>query len=232
MSETSETKQQQTNKPLSEEPDQNIHSKVLTCAFFDRDTLEVARDLIGKVVCHKSDGIWFFARIIETEAYYLSEKGSHASLGETPRRRALFMNPGTIYMYYARGGDSLNVSCKGAGNAVLIKSGIIPSQTPDKIVRMMQERNPVRGSGKIRPADRLCSGQTLLCRSLGIRVPDWDQQQFDPDRFFFRNDGYLPVSLIQTRRLGIPQGRDEQLPYRFIDSAFVGFCTKKPNSFS
>jgi len=41
------------------------------------------------------------AQILETEAYYLNDKASHASLGFTEKRKALFMPPGTIYMYFS-----------------------------------------------------------------------------------------------------------------------------------
>ena len=92
-------------------------------AFFERDPQVVACDLLGKALCHRVRGRWLWVCIVEAEAYYLAEKASHASLGYTEKRRALFMPPGTIYMYYARGGDSFNVSCAGAGNAVLVKAG-------------------------------------------------------------------------------------------------------------
>lgn len=91
-------------------------------AFFDRDAQVLARDLLGKVIRHRVGDLWLSARIIETEAYYCAEKGSHASLGYTEKRKALFLDGGHIYMYYARGGDSLNFSAQGPGNAVLIKS--------------------------------------------------------------------------------------------------------------
>ena len=100
-----------------------IYMKPLPDSFYDRDAQVVARELLGKVIRHHCQGLWLSAMIVETEAYYLREKGSHASLGFTEKRKALFMAPATIYMYYARGGDSLNVSCRGAGNAVLIKAG-------------------------------------------------------------------------------------------------------------
>src|SRR6218665_3863295 len=93
-------------------------------SFFDRDAQLLARALLGKIIRHRHRGHWLAARIIETEAYYLAEKGSHASLGYTEKRRALFMGGGHIYMYYARGGDSLNFSAHGPGNAVLIKSAL------------------------------------------------------------------------------------------------------------
>ncbi|MCK5662536.1 MAG: DNA-3-methyladenine glycosylase [Thiotrichaceae bacterium] len=78
---------------------------ILGQAFFNQDACDVATQLLGKVIRRKYKQQWLAARIIETEAYYLEDKGSHASLGFTEKRKALFMPPGTIYMYYARGRD-------------------------------------------------------------------------------------------------------------------------------
>lgn len=200
--------------------------KILTTAFFNRDAQVVATALLGKVLYHRYQNIWLSAQIIETEAYYLAEKGSHASLGYTHKRRALFMSPGTIYMYYSRGGDSLNISVRGKGNAVLIKSGIVYGADP-KMLQLMHALNPRKNSNTPRDVARLCSGQTLLCKSLGLKVPRWDAQTFDPDLFYIADVGYQPQKIIQTTRLGIPLGRDEHLPYRFVDYAYVESCTKK-----
>lgn len=199
--------------------------------FFNRDAVKLAKALLGKVIYVKHQQIWLTARIIETEAYYLDEKGSHASLGYTEKRKALFMPPGTIYMYYARGGDSLNVSAQGEGNAVLIKSGFpyIDEQTPDAMLATMQALNPHPNTQQPRPRERLCHGQTLLCKSLGLRVPDWDQQQFERDRFYIADVGMQPDDIIVASRCGIPQGRDEHLPYRFIDAEYVKYCTRRPS---
>jgi DNA-3-methyladenine glycosylase len=195
---------------------------MLNFYFFNRDAQCVARALLGKVIYRRYEHVWLSAMIIETEAYYLIDKGSHASLGLTPKRQALFMPAGTIYMYYARGGDSLNVSCQGEGNAVLIKSGIIyPERDPNpNALQIMQALNPLPG-GRTRTLERLCSGQTLLCRSLGLKVPEWDQQNFHPEKFYIAEVGYTPQKIIQTTRLGIPLGRDEHLPYRFIDAQYA-----------
>lgn len=199
---------------------------MLDIKFFNRDAQEVAKSLLGKVIRHKYRSIWLSAQIIETEAYYIHEKGSHASLGYTEKRKALFMPAGTIYMYYARGGDSLNVSCKGEGNAVLIKSAIpFLDDAPKNMIKTMQQLNPVKTSGKIREPKRLCSGQTLLCKALNIKVKKWDQKQFDPKRFYFEDVACQPKEIIQTTRLGIPEGRDEHLEYRFVDSGYLDSCT-------
>lgn len=203
--------------------------RALPARFFDRDARLLARELLGKVIRHKQGERWLSARIIETEAYYLSEKGSHASLGYTHKRRALFMEGGHIYMYYARGGDSLNFSAQGPGNAVLIKSAY-PWQDAHSgaaALAQMQENNP-DARGRPRNSENLCAGQTLLCKALGLKVPEWDAQAFDEQRLFVEDLGERPQHIVQCARLGIPHGRDEQLPYRFVDATFARHCTRNP----
>lgn len=202
---------------------------ILDKTFFDRDSPALARALIGKVLRRRWKNQWLSARIIETEAYCLNERGSHASLGYTHKRRALFMDGGTIYMYYSRGGDSFNISAAGPGNAVLIKSGYpwIDAIAGPAALAVMQAQNPGAG-GEARPIHRLCAGQSLLCRSLALRVPDWDARSFDPAELFVDDVGESPEVLIQTTRLGITAGRDEHLPYRFVDPAYARYCTRNP----
>lgn len=197
-------------------------------AFFDRDAKRVACDLLGKVLRRRWRGRWLAAQIVETEAYYRRERGSHASLGWSPSREALFMPAGTIYMYYSRGGDSLNVSVRGAGNAVLIKAARpwMDATSPAASLALMQRLNP--GARGPRPSERLCAGQTLLCRALALRVPDWDRHAFDPERFFIEDVGYRPRRIVQARRLGIPPGRDEHLLYRFLDADALRSATASP----
>ena len=204
---------------------------ILKTAFFNRDACKLAAALLGKVIRSRYQGHWLAARIIETEAYYLLEKGSHASLGFTEKRRALFMPAGTIYMYYARGKDSLNISSRGSGNAVLIKSAFPyqDRQTDARALHIMQTLNPA-ANGNARPIEKLCAGQTLLCRALDIRLLEWDQRQFDEQHLFIDDAGLKPEKIIQTTRLGIPPGRDEHLPYRFIDYGFARHCTSNPLS--
>ncbi len=203
---------------------------ILQNSFFNRDACEVAEDLIGKIIRHKFGENWLSAQIIETEAYYIDEKGSHASLGFTEKRKALFMSPGTIYMYYARGKDSFNISCKGKGNAVLIKSGIpyLDYTNSNNMLKIMQSNNPTYSKISTRSPMKLCSGQTLLCRSLGLTVKYWDQKQFDSNQFFIEDVSIRPNKIINAKRLGIPIGRSENLLYRFIDFDNVKYCTKNP----
>ena len=203
--------------------------------FFDREPLELAQSLIGKVLRHRINdpthgNIWLSAKIIETEAYYQTERGSHSSLGFTEKRKAMFMEPGTIYMYYARGGDSLNFSARGDGNGVLIKSGLafMDQHSSEISLSVMQQLNPI--NGRMRSPERLCSGQTLLCRSLGLKVSDWNQGSLKRNKLVLEDVGYCPDRLVQCKRLGIPEGRDEHLPYRFVDYEYTRSATSNPKT--
>ncbi|WLG65217.1 DNA-3-methyladenine glycosylase [Pseudomonas sp. FP1762] len=198
-------------------------------SFFDRDAQVLAQALLGKVIRHRVGDLWLSARIIETEAYYCAEKGSHASLGYTEKRKALFLDGGHIYMYYARGGDSLNFSAQGPGNAVLIKSAypwVDEVSGPASLAQMLLN-NP-DAQGRPRPTQKLCAGQTLLCKALGLKVPMWDAKRFDHELLLVEDPGPPPAQIIQTTRLGIPLGRDEHLMYRFVDAGYAQWCTRNP----
>ncbi|MCF7808104.1 MAG: DNA-3-methyladenine glycosylase [Candidatus Marinimicrobia bacterium] len=206
-----------------------LNPKSIPVSFFMRDAQIVAQALLGKVIKHHYEGRWLMCRIIETEAYYLKDRASHASLGYTHSRRALFAKPGTMYMYYARGGDSLNFSCLGDGNAVLIKSAypVLAALKDHSSLEAMQQNNPAP-DGSRRPVNKLCSGQTLLCKSMGLKVPEWNNKQMDPRRLHLVDDTYVPASIIRTTRLGINPERDPHLPYRFIDLEYANYCTRNP----
>ena len=206
--------------------------KKLNQIFFNQDAERLAKQLLGKVLRAKYRNLWLSAQIIETEAYYIHEKSSHSSLGFTKKRKALFMPAGTIYMYYSRGNDSMNISAKGEGNAVLIKSGV-PFEEKDSaaMIKTMQRLNPIKNlitnTQRVREKERLCSGKTLLCKSLHLTVREWDQQQFDDNRFFIEDVGYRPKNILKTTRLGIPADRDAHLPLRFIDADYALYATDR-----
>ena len=96
------------------------------------------------------------------------------------------------------------------------------------MLSFIQLLNPPQNKIDVRPIERLCSGQTLLCKSLRITVKEWDLQQFDPNQFYLKDVHYVPKKIIQTTRMGIPEGRDEHLLNRFIDFDYAKYCTSNP----
>lgn len=77
----------------------------LTRDFFNRDTLTVARELLGTYLVHRVDGFPLCGRIVETEAYIGAiDKACHAYGGRrTPRSETLYAPPGTAYVYLIYG---------------------------------------------------------------------------------------------------------------------------------
>lgn len=203
---------------------------MLSNNFFEAEPFEVAKKLIGKVLCHKVDGIWLKAMIIETEAYYANEPGSHSSKGRTNSKEAMYMSPGTIYMYYSRGSDSIGFSTLGDGNSLLIKSGIpfVEMSNGNKMLSKMHELNPK--NGRLRKDHLLCSGQTLLCKSLGIKVKDWNKKCMDQLNLYVEDIGYQPESLVACQRLGIPKNRNYKLLHRIFDAKYSDSITKEPRT--
>lgn len=125
----------------------------LTVEFFARDVLEVAPDLVGKVLVRRlPDGSELRERIAETEAYRGEEdKGCHASKGRTPRTELLFGESGRIYVYLCYGMHWLmNVITGGDGQpqGVLIRAGEL-HDGPAKLTKFMQ----VDGSFNGEPID-------------------------------------------------------------------------------
>ncbi len=188
-----------------------------------------ARDLIGCVLRRRLSGLWLGARIVETEAYGDGDAASHAFLGRTPSREPMWAPPGTIYMYHSRAGPSLNVSCGGGPAAVLIKAAlaVVDRQSPRAALDAMHRLNPAPDGRARRPDARLCSGQTLLCRALGLTVADWTGRTFDPARFYVQACGDAP-RIIAARRLGIPPERDDGRLARFLDAERAFAATSDP----
>src|SRR5579883_589630 len=124
-------------------------TRKITRDFYARNTLIVARELIGMHLVHAAGGTRRVGRIIETEAYQGPEDlAAHSSRGRTPRTEVMFGPPGHAYVYFIYGfWNCLNVvtAAEGVPHAVLLRA-----------------LEPVAGI-----EDKTC-GPGLLCRAMGI----------------------------------------------------------------
>lgn len=154
--------------------------------FYDRDTLQVARELVGCVLAREYEGETLAGRIVETEAYIgRCDKACHAyNYKRTKRTETLFARPGTAYLYLIYGMYTcLNFVTEGEGEpaAVLIRA-LEPLAGVETMARLRfgreletltayQRSNFLNGPGKLCKAlalDKTLNGHDLLTAPLYV----------------------------------------------------------------
>jgi DNA-3-methyladenine glycosylase len=118
-------------------------------AFYDRDTIVVARELLGKYLVHTAGNVERIGRIVEVEAYLgPRDRAAHSARGVTDRTRVMFGPPGHAYVYFIYGLHyCMNVVSEREGNGAAV------------LLRALQ---PVKNIG-----GQTC-GPGLLCRAMAI----------------------------------------------------------------
>ncbi len=128
--------------------------KSFSKSFFKKDTIAVAKALLGKLLIRETPSGLIVARIVETEAYLLDDPASHSFNGRTPRNAPMFGVSGKSYVYFTYGMyNCLNVTTnkKGVGEAVLIRA-LEPVEGIEIIKRNrgnVEEKNLCNGPGKL-----------------------------------------------------------------------------------
>lgn len=181
---------------------------VLARSFYERPTLEVARDLIGMLLVHETAAGRTSGVIVETEAYIgESDPACHAAPGRTPRNRPLYGPPGIAYVYLNYGLHYLvNAVTEPVDSpaAVLIRA-LIPYEGID-----LMRRRRARGTGR-KPADfeqiALCRGPGNLTRALGISLRQ-NGADLTRSRLRIEQGPGAPGPIAWSRRIGINVGTD------------------------
>lgn len=170
-----------------------MNEQVLSRAFFARDALTVARELLGKTLLHGLAG----GIIVETEAYIGPEdKGSHAYGGRrTKRTEPLFGEAGHAYVYLIYGlYCCLNVvtGLPGEPQCVLIRA-----LRPTLGLEAMAAR---RGG---RPERELCRGPGKLCIALDIDRELNERDMTQGDFVFLQGEDIPEAEIERSKRIGI-----------------------------
>jgi len=181
-------------------------------AFYDRPTLDVARDLLGTVLVHNRRGVRTSGVIVEVEAYIgESDPACHAAPGPTRRNAPLYGAPGHAYVYLNYGIHCLvNVVTEAHGSpaAVLIRA-LDPLDGIDVMrrrrARAMKGRTRRRTSS-IATAD-LCRGPGNLTMAMGITLAE-NRLDLTGDRLFVEDRGIRAGEVAWGPRIGIRVGVD------------------------
>lgn len=187
----------------------------LQAHFYDRDTEQVARDLLGKVLeCRTADGT-AAGRIVETEAYVGEhDLACHAAAGRTRRTEPLYGPPGRSYVYFIYGMYwCFNAVTRAVGlpSAVLVRA-----IEPLSGLELMRSRRPTAR----RDVD-LTNGPGKLCLALGIeRAHNGLSLQGPP--IVIRDAESIPDDQITlTPRIGIREAADWPLRWIVTDNKYV-----------
>ena len=184
---------------------------ILPRAFYARPSLDVARELIGKVLVHVTRAGTTAGTIVEVEAYIgEGDPACHAAAGPTRRNAPLYGQPGRAYVYLNYGIHYLVNAVtepEGAPAAVLIRA----LEARDGIALMRQRRrrgrtkgSARRGAAAVRDVE-LCRGPGNLTRALGITLGH-NQRDLCGDRLFIEDRGESVVPVAWSPRIGIRVG--------------------------
>jgi DNA-3-methyladenine glycosylase len=173
-------------------------------AFYDRNAVKVAPQLLGCVLARRTRSGWILGRIVETEAYVGEhDLACHARVGRTARTEVMYGEPGHAYVYLIYGiHQMLNCVC-GPGsdaNAVLVRAA---EPVPDSAPWL---HSSARGPGNV-------------CKAFGIRLDDNRADLCD------REGGLLILPrrgrprVVRGPRIGVEySGKWAQEPLRFCDA--------------
>lgn len=181
----------------------NNYIKKLNREFYNRPTLDVARDLIGKVLVHGDLSV----RITETEAYIGDiDKACHCYNGKiTERTRVMFGPAGYAYIYLIYGMyNCFNIVTEreGCGCAVLVRGGI-PLDGDNNLDKMSFNRFK-KSSGQLSGYQKrnFANGPGKLCMALNLTR---EQNSIDllGDELFLCDDGYDDFHIETGKRINI-----------------------------
>ncbi|MGZ5032536.1 MAG: DNA-3-methyladenine glycosylase [Usitatibacter sp.] len=157
---------------------------VLPRSFYDRDTVVVAHELLGKHLVHVVAGVERVGRIVEVEAYLgPHDLAAHSARGLTKRTRVMFGPPGHAYVYLVYGMHwCMNVVTQAEGHASAV------------LLRAMEPVKNVAGRTQ---------GPALLCKAMGIDGALNGQDLLGGELFVRDATSPAPIRIVKRPRIGV-----------------------------
>ena len=152
--------------------------------FYDRDTILVARELLGKHLVHVTQGVERIGRIVEVEAYLgPHDLAAHSARGRTARTEVMFGPPGHAYVYLIYGMHCcMNVVTQEEGHASAV------------LLRAVEPIQHIEGR---------TSGPGLLCRAMEIDRRLNAHDLLSDDFYIAAPRGDAAVPIVRRPRIGV-----------------------------
>lgn len=187
--------------------------------FFTRDTLVVARELLGKILVLKRDGKIYKGRIVETEAYTGGDDdAAHFHKGLTDRTKVVREAGGHIYIYNIYGiYQCMNVI---AEKEDVHGGALLRAIEPIEGIEYMYENRYKKAykDPKKREIINLTNGPAKLVMSYGITKDEFYGADLDSDERIWLEDGQIKAEekIVKTPRINIDYAESKNYLYRFI----------------
>jgi DNA-3-methyladenine glycosylase len=180
-------------------------------SFYQQNTLEVARQLLGKYLVREHPDGLTIGRIVETEAYIgPDDKACHASRGRTPRTEIMFGRAGHAYVYLIYGFHyMLNIVTEAIDLPAAV---LIRAVEPFAGVELMQAR---RGTQRLRS---LASGPGKLCQAFAIDRT-LNGEDLCAKAIYIQDRNETAPKVVTTSRIGVEYaGTWKRKPWRVFGS--------------
>jgi DNA-3-methyladenine glycosylase len=185
-------------------------------SFYDRDVVEVARGLLGKLLVRQSPGGLTAGRIVESEAYLAcGDPACHSARGQTRKNLSMFGQPGRAYVYsiHARWCFNVVAEPKRVASAVLVRA-----VEPLTGVSLMQRRR------RVDKLTDLARGPARLCEAFQIdrRLDGWNLSR--GRRLWIAADHQPEISAVDigcSPRIGVTSAQDLHLRFYLRDNPYV-----------
>lgn len=185
--------------------------------FYRRDSLTLARELLGKILVHNVDGKELRGMIVETEAYLgVVDKAAHSYGGRrTKRVETMYGQPGIAYVYIIYGMyNCFNIVAREVGipEAVLVRAieplGELEQMSLNRFNKPYEELTKAQKKGLTNGPGKLCDAM-LIDRNL-------DGEDLCGEKLYIEEGTEKNISIVTSKRIGIDYAEEaKDFPYRF-----------------
>lgn len=194
-------------------------NQILPRDFYERETVTVAKDLLGKILVRKLDGSILAGKIVETEAYLpYADPAAHNFIGKTPRNEVLFGDAGFTYVHSIHKYHCIDITTE--------KSSIPGSV----LIRALEPLNGIDEMKKLRNLNqltKLTSGPGKLCQALDItRILNGVDVTNPNSEINLLNNKSKKEHITIAVRIGISKAADLPLRFYITDNPFVSKLSK------
>ncbi len=181
--------------------------KIIPRTFYSRNTVKVAKELLGKTLVRKTGGKIMSGIISETEAYrHTDDPASHAFRGITDRNKVMFEEVGIAYVYFTYGMHyCVNVVAKSDkfdAGAVLIRS-----------IKPKLGINEMKKNRKIESLSNLTNGPAKLTQAMNITKKQYGENLTKQSSLYI-TEGFVPKKITMGPRIGIKNGIDKNWNFK------------------